>query len=360
MKNPGIIEDIMHHLVHNSILYTVGAVGFIHVTFLIVSLYAHVMPLAYFNILSVTIYLFCVLFCKIGVILPVYVSIILEVAIYTVVSVYYLGWNCGSYCFLFSMIPIIIYLGCFLFKGFRRWIVVFVLALYFAEYLFIYFRFADAKPVFEVGYALRAFLMIFSAFLMMFDIVFYNMIYINSSESEMTSLEKKNEKLSADAKEDVLTSLLNRRGFLPIVENLTKSGRSCHFCIAFCDIDNFKRINESYGHDCGDEVLRHISRMIKREMHGCEICRWGGEEIIILMRDYDLTVARQKMEYLRKCVETTPTVFYNKRISTTITIGLEEYNDDHREPEDIIKVADERMYYGKQHGKNILIYEDMG
>ena len=138
-----------------------------------------------------------------------------------------------------------------------------------------------------------------------------------------------------------------------------KNSQLSHFCIAFCDIDNFKRINDTYGHDCGDEVLRHISRMIKREMHGCEICRWGGEEMIILMRDYDLTVARQKMEYIRRCVETNPTVFYNKRISATITIGLEEYNNDYHEPEDIIKVADERMYYGKQHGKNILIYEDM-
>ncbi len=132
-----------------------------------------------------------------------------------------------------------------------------------------------------------------------------------------------------------------------------------HFCIAFCDIDNFKRINDSYGHDCGDEVLRHISWMIKKEMHGCAICRWGGEEIIILMKDYDMVVARQKMEYIRRSIESTPTVFYNKRIAATITIGLEEINDTYEEPEDIIKVADERMYYGKQHGKNILIYEEM-
>ncbi|MBR3736266.1 MAG: GGDEF domain-containing protein, partial [Lachnospiraceae bacterium] len=112
------------------------------------------------------------------------------------------------------------------------------------------------------------------------------------------------------------------------------------------------------GHDGGDEVLRHISAMIRKEMQGCEICRWGGEEIIILMKDYDMNVAKEKMEYLRKSIENSPTIFYNKRIAATITIGLEEKRESHREPDDIIKTADERMYYGKQHGKNIVIFED--
>lgn len=76
------------------------------------------------------------------------------------------------------------------------------------------------------------------------------------------------------------------------------------------------------------------------------------------MKDYDFTVAKEKMEYLRKVVESTPTVFFNKRIPATITIGVEEYLDKYHEPEEIIKVADERMYYGKQHGKNIVIFED--
>ena len=76
------------------------------------------------------------------------------------------------------------------------------------------------------------------------------------------------------------------------------------------------------------------------------------------MKDYDLAEAKEKMEYLRRSIELNPTIFLNKRINTTITIGLEENKDIYHEPEDIIKVADERMYYGKQHGKNILIYEE--
>ena len=58
-------------------------------------------------------------------------------------------------------------------------------------------------------------------------------------------------------------------------------------------------------------------------------------------------------------IEATPTIVYTKRIPATITIGIEEMKEKYREPEDIIKVADGRMYYGKQHGKNVVIFADM-
>ena len=81
--------------------------------------------------------------------------------------------------------------------------------------------------------------------------------------------------------------------------------------------------------------------------------------MVILMKDYDFTVAKQKMEYIRGLVETSPTIFYNKHISATLTIGVEEYKESYRTPDEIIKVADTRMYHGKQKGKNIVISEDV-
>ena len=352
-------DKMMHFMVHNSIMITVAVMGLVHATLLLIMAFTGVTPLVQFNILSVIVYLFCVLLCKFGHIMPVFVSILIEVTIYTFISTYYIGIRCATYCFLFSIVPIIIYLGCFLFKGIMRWHVVMLLVLNFLAFIFLYIRYAQVQPVYELSPLSRTILVIFSSFAMIFATIFYNTMYIYASEVEVHNLERKNKQLSADAQEDELTALLNRRGFLPLVETFMDDKKSNHFCIAFCDIDNFKRINDSYGHDCGDEVLRHITRLIKREMQGCDICRWGGEEIIIFMKDYDLTVAKEKMEYLRKIIETNPTVFFNKRINTTITIGLEENKEIYHEPEDIIRIADERMYYGKQHGKNILIYEDL-
>ena len=349
----------LHFLVHNSFLFTVAVMGSVHLVLLTVMLLAGVTPLVYFNIVSVIIYVFCIILSKLGHIAPAYVSLILEVTVYSIVSTYYIGWSCGQICFLFSIVPIIIYFGALLFKGKKRWAVAVLLIFNYALYVTLYLILADRKPEVMVDSHVKSFLMLFATFAMIFSMIFYYFMYIYSSESEMNNLEKKNEKLSVDAQVDILTSLLNRRGFLPIVGSLMNEDRTNHFCISFCDLDNFKRINDSHGHDGGDEVLRHVSTILKKEMQGCESCRWGGEEFVILMRDYDFTVAKQKMEYIRKTVESSPTVFYNKRIPITVTIGLEEYKDIYKHPEEIIKVADERMYYGKQHGKNILIYENM-
>ncbi len=355
-KKRTIIDNVMHFLVHNGFLFTVIVMCMVHVALLGIMIAAGIKPLIIFNILSVIVYGFCIFLCRYGYIMPVYISIIIEVTSYTFFSSYFIGLKCGTYCFLFSIVPIIIYFGSYLFKGFARIIIVIMLALNFSVFVFLYIRLSEMPPIIETNAVTRLTLVIFSAFVMVFSTMFYNTIYIYTSENEVNILEKKNEQLSMDATEDALTGLLNRRGFLPIIEDLMKD-KNNHFCVSFCDIDNFKRINDTYGHDGGDEVLRHIESMIKREMHGCQVCRWGGEEIVILMKDYDLAVAKEKMEYLRKSIEASQTVFFNKYISATITIGLEEINDSYNEPDDIIKVADERMYYGKQHGKNIVIWQ---
>ena len=75
------------------------------------------------------------------------------------------------------------------------------------------------------------------------------------------------------------------------------------------------------------------------------------------MDGYDLDTAREEMESIREIIENTPTVFFNKRVNKTITIGIAENDSSFKEPEDVIRLADERMYYGKQHGKNIVIYK---
>lgn len=356
MKERGIIDKILHFLVHNSNFVTVAVMCAVHVVLLFMMMAAGVIPLVEFNILSVVVYLFCVFLCKAGYLMPVYISICVEVSTYTVLSTYFLGLRCGTYCFLFSIVPIIIYLGCFLFQGAKRWIIVLLLALNFAIFAALYIMFIDVPPIYEIHPGIRLALILFSSFVMVVSTIVYNTIYIYSSEVEKAGLEKENRQLSTDAHEDALTGLLNRRGFLPIMERQMEI-KNNYFCVAFCDIDNFKRINDSYGHDAGDEVLRHIAAILRKEMTGCDICRWGGEEMIILMRDYDMAVAKEKMEYVRRTIETSPTIFYNKRIPATVTIGVEERREVHKEAEEIIKIADERMYYGKQHGKNIVVCE---
>lgn len=358
MNEKKAVDNLMHFLIHNSFLFTVVIMCLVHATLLVLAWVAKADTIVLFNVLSVIVYLFCIILCKFGHITPVYVSILLEVCIYAVVSTYYIGWQCSSYCFLFSIVPIVIYFGSFIFKDRKRWIIVFSLALIFLEFSILYINYSAAVPVYMVSYRMVSLFTLFSAFVMFFSMIFYNTVYIYSSEHEMNTLEKENEQLSVDAKNDILTDMLNRRGFKPKVDEQIKNAPKETFSVAFCDIDNFKRVNDSYGHECGDEVLKHISTIIKKEMSDCDICRWGGEEIVILMKGYDLNKAVDSMENLRKIIESVPTVFYNKHIPVTVTIGVAEYDEKYKESDSIIKAADERMYYGKQHGKNIVVFKD--
>ena len=109
-------------------------------------------------------------------------------------------------------------------------IIVLMLVLNFGVFVFLYIRLSDMPPIIDTTPAIRLTLVIFSAFVMVFSTIFYNTIYIYTSENEVNVLERKNEQLSVDATEDALTNLLNRRGFLPVMENLMKD-KNNHFCI---------------------------------------------------------------------------------------------------------------------------------
>lgn len=356
-KGVSLISRVLRYLVENAYSFTVAVMGLVHATLAVIFLIGGVWELVRFNAVSVIVYAFCFILCRSDHILPVYASIILEVTIYSVVSTYYVGLSCGTYFFLFSIIPIIVYFGSSLFKGSQRWGVVLMLILNVIMFAALYASFFEMTPIYQVSPAIKLLLVVFSAFAMIIAVIFYNVMYIFSSENEMNILEQKNKQLSVVAHEDALTSLLNRRGFLPLVKELMEEPAN-HFSIAFCDLDDFKRINDSYGHEAGDEVLKHVTDMIKRELPGCDICRWGGEEFVILLNGCDLLSAKSQVERLRKSIESNPTSFFGKNIFVTSTIGLEENKEIYNTPEDIIKVADSRMYYGKQHGKNILIAED--
>lgn len=359
LKLVKLFNNLLHLLIHNSFPFAVLIMGLVHGALFLITLAAGAVPLSVINTVSVITYIICVVFCRADYILPVYWLILIEVTAYSVLSTYYIGVGGGSHYFLFSIVPIIIYFGLFLFKKGRLWIVGVSLLIDFLVFAFSFTFFYGRPPLIRISDKASTILTVFSAFCMFFSIVFYNVVYIYRSRREVLSLEKENEQLSADANNDTLTELLNRRGFMPLLEELMKEGEEHHFCIAFLDIDNFKKVNDTFGHDCGDEVLRHISRLIRKEMHGCAVCRWGGEEIIILLKDMDLRSARQKMESVRVSVETTPTVFFNTRVPVTITIGLVENTARFKKPQDIIQAADERMYYGKKHGKNVLISREI-
>ena len=166
-----------------------------------------------------------------------------------------------------------------------------------------------------------------------------------------------NTKLEQIAKTDPLTELSNRREMIEKMEQeqirFSRSRKS--FVLLMSDIDAFKKINDSYGHACGDFILKSLATQMKSTARKQDITgRWGGEEFLMLLPETDLEGGFALAEKLRKDIESTSYVFSENRLSLTMTFGVSVYN----RPMDIdycIKLADEALYTGKRQGKNCVV-----
>ena len=132
-------------------------------------------------------------------------------------------------------------------------------------------------------------------------------------------------------------------------------GRS-QFTVALADIDNFKTFNDSYGHDAGDTVLKTLSQVLSRSLPDTAyIARWGGEEFLFLF-SCGVQEAAGELEDIRRLVEDTCIPYEEKLLYVTMTFGVAQAQQG-QTIDDVVKAADERLYIGKQRGRNCVVYE---
>lgn len=181
-------------------------------------------------------------------------------------------------------------------------------------------------------------------------------IEIFSENSERKHILKKIKNLEKLAMLDELTQIPNRR----YIENAIKIKlneyllNKVDFGLIFIDIDNFKKINDYYGHDVGDLVLKTISKTLSNNLRGEDtIGRWGGEEFIAIFPEIDEKKLKKISEKLRMLVENTILGMKNEKLKLTISIGatIITSKDDMNT---LIKRADEFLYKSKQNGKNCI------
>ncbi len=155
---------------------------------------------------------------------------------------------------------------------------------------------------------------------------------------------------------DPLTRLFNRRYFFNLARvELERAKRyEQHLSIIMVDIDDFKRVNDSYGHLVGDDVLIAVAETIRRTVRSVDLCaRYGGEEMIILMPTTDLPAAMTSAERLRKEVEHLSVPINGKSISVTISLGVSSLQEGSAVSiSKLLDQADQAMYQSKQKGKN--------
>ena len=183
---------------------------------------------------------------------------------------------------------------------------------------------------------------------------------------KIVELEKEIHNLEKDLIHDSLTSLKTRAFFeeecniyLSAVANINAEKRKewfgfKHLSVLFFDIDHFKKINDTYGHDIGDKVLKKVAEVISNSLReGDTVARWGGEEIVALLLGANETDAREKAEIIRKKIESLEFDFAPD-LKVTISIGVAE-NFPEATCAKLLKNADLALYKAKGTGRNKVV-----
>lgn len=154
--------------------------------------------------------------------------------------------------------------------------------------------------------------------------------------------------LSQEAQTDALTGLNNRRVFNSALENWRDQHHAA--ALVLLDIDHFKRVNDTYGHDVGDDVLRRLADLMRScSRSGDVLCRTGGEEFAILLPGTDPQAARDVAERLRQLVEHSS---IDSVGHITISLGVAHWPLQVSSIDDLVKRADEMLYFAKRNGRN--------
>lgn len=181
--------------------------------------------------------------------------------------------------------------------------------------------------------------------------------YFFSTETQ--SLEGKlieyNEQLKEQASIDPLTGLHNRRSTMEYLDNLLKNAENS-ISICMCDIDFFKRVNDTYGHEIGDIVLKKMAETFRKELpQDSFVSRWGGEEFLLIFPTLNGDEAKIALEMLRQKIKAIVFDGGSESFSVTLTFGLTEY-DFHSDLTTILKEADEKLYSGKESGRDRIVF----
>ncbi len=179
-------------------------------------------------------------------------------------------------------------------------------------------------------------------------------------EEQNTKLTEAYNKMEVLAKTDILTGLSNRRDMYQKIKHETDrfERNEKPFAILMGDIDNFKKINDTYGHDAGDHVLTSIASVMISTVRKQDIVgRWGGEEFLLLLPETNLDGGKKIAEKLRVKIKNESMHYKNHVLNVTITIGVSVYNRIH-DVNESIKKADKAMYLGKIRNKNCVVISD--
>lgn len=164
-------------------------------------------------------------------------------------------------------------------------------------------------------------------------------------------------KVEESSKKDPLLGIYNRKYFFEVVDKNIKSNEIRTFAIVMADIDDFKRLNDNYGHQFGDEVLQHITKILVDNIGEKDmLARYGGEEMVLFL---DNCISQEdifkRVERIRQQIQNTPVYKGDIPVIATVSFGLSFYPFDGFSSDSVLRVADMNLYKAKNLGKNKVV-----
>lgn len=231
-------------------------------------------------------------------------------------------------------------------KGFILNIFIFIITLFFISADLDIFPYAPHREAvilrFIVAYAVLSFI-IFT--------------YESSQQILISYIQKEKDRFEKASRIDSLTGLSNRMDIMEKIEaeRIRQLRRGHAFTLIIGDIDNFKSINDTYGHDAGDYVLKKIAGTVKEQVRGIDRpARIGGEEFLIMLVETAIDDGERAAERIRREIESMVFTYRHETISVTMTFGISEFAGEKDNVEDCIKRADQALYAGKKQGNCVI------
>lgn len=289
----------------------------------------------------------------------VFIATFIEILFHSILASVLLGWNLGFMIYTLGLVPMSFYIA-YTIPYFKQ---NFRIPFIYSSIVFVCFFMVREYCVYngsllniDISEVIVNRVYIFNiiltfGFLWVVSLLFSLEVYYmqHHLESENTSLEKL-------ANYDPLTKLMNRRSMDIFLQDAIEKAelKKEVFCIIMADIDDFKKVNDTYGHAAGDMVLEETAKIIIDNVRENDcVCRWGGEEIVILIRS-ETDTAKNVAQRICKDIAATRLDIGHVKLAITITLGVTQYRSGD-DTESVVARADKCMYMGKKRGKNQVV-----
>ena len=339
---------------------TAYAVALIHFGYVIMFGYLEINFMCYYNIAVTALYLYLGLSAvNHGYFKFIYYTCVLEVPLHACLATLCLGLGWGFMPLILCLIPPIFYLA-FSVNDLKHPIrlpsivSVLIMLIYISSIVYghhgspLYPRFADIP--------LSRFVFYLNAFITCLSLSFFSFLFAYEVAYMRRQLIGENVKLEDMASFDPLTGLYNRRSIEEHLKKIMKENYYVDqsFSVIMCDLDDFKKVNDTYGHEAGDLVLRTAAQKMQSQVRdGDVIGRWGGEEFLIILNS-NKAVSSQIAERIRDSIDNCVVKYKSRTIKISMTLGVAAYHSG-IDAKSLVDAADKKLYRGKTNGKNQVV-----